>query len=85
MRKRLLAAVAVVAMLTLIACLLVLIFLVLLFKRPNPKAGPRRKHFFDRTCPNCRELIDRRCTVCPHCARETHFSPRLGWKDWLVP
>jgi hypothetical protein len=59
---------------TIIVVLLVLILLVVAFRRPHPATPRGLAGIFARKCPHCRVLISGSASHCPHCAQPT------GWR-----
>jgi hypothetical protein len=58
-----------------IIALLVLILLVVAFRRPHPAAPRGLAGIFARKCPHCRVYISGGASHCPHCGQPT------GWRE----
>jgi RNA polymerase subunit RPABC4/transcription elongation factor Spt4 len=57
-----------------IIALLVLILLVVAFRRPHPASPRGLAGLFARKCPHCRVLISSRASHCPHCGQATGWA-----------
>jgi hypothetical protein len=61
----------------------IVIVLVMIVRRTGRR--PQARGLFTRRCPNCRDIISDRATICPNCHGETGFGRRSQIKTLKPP